>query len=52
MELQVWLTSVLWGSGTAVGEIPPYYLSYKASQQSRQDERLTAPALLCSPGLG
>lgn len=23
---------MLWGAGTAIGEVPPYYLSYKAAE--------------------
>lgn len=29
--LQVAFTAILWGCGTAVGEVPPYFLSYKAA---------------------
>ena len=28
---KVALTAMLWGAGTAVGEVPPYFLSYKAA---------------------
>ena len=29
---KVALTAMLWGAGTAVGEVPPYFLSYQASK--------------------
>jgi len=36
--MQVALTAILWGCGTAVGEVPPYFLSYKAASAGRRDE--------------
>lgn len=36
--LQVVVTAMLWGAGTAVGEIPPYFLSYKAAAAGRRNE--------------
>ncbi|KAF8059178.1 hypothetical protein HT031_005350 [Scenedesmus sp. PABB004] len=35
---KVLLTAVLWGCGTAVGEVPPYFLSYKAASAGRRNE--------------
>lgn len=35
MRAQVVLSAVLWGCGTAVGEVPPYFLSYKAAAAGR-----------------
>lgn len=35
---QVALTAILWGCGTAVGEVPPYFLSYKAASAGRRNE--------------
>jgi hypothetical protein len=36
--MQVALTAILWGCGTAVGEVPPYFLSYKAASAGRRNE--------------
>lgn len=36
--MQVSLTAILWGCGTAVGEVPPYFLSYKAASAGRRNE--------------
>lgn len=36
--LQVALTAILWGCGTAVGEVPPYFLSYKAASAGRKND--------------
>jgi hypothetical protein len=38
MLWQVALTAMLWGCGTAVGEVPPYFLSYKAASAGRRNE--------------
>jgi hypothetical protein len=35
---QVALTAILWGCGTAVGEVPPYFLSYQAAAAGRRSE--------------
>lgn len=35
---KVALTAILWGCGTAVGEVPPYFLSYKAASAGRRNE--------------
>eukprot|EP00879_Flechtneria_rotunda_P014530 GHRR01015185.1.p1 GENE.GHRR01015185.1~~GHRR01015185.1.p1 ORF type:complete len:285 (+),score=76.87 GHRR01015185.1:269-1123(+) len=35
---KVALTAILWGCGTAVGEVPPYFLSYKAAAAGRRNE--------------
>ena len=35
---QVVVTAMLWGAGTAIGEIPPYFLSYKAASAGRRNE--------------
>lgn len=37
---QVMVTSVLWGIGTAIGEIPPYWLSYSAAVAGQKNEML------------
>lgn len=37
-SMQVALTAILWGCGTAVGEVPPYFLSYKAASAGRRNE--------------
>lgn len=42
--LNVWLAvlpaAVLWGGGTAVGEIPPYWISFMAAKAGRENEEL------------
>ena len=42
--LNVWLASlpaaVLWGGGTAAGEIPPYWISYMAAKAGKENEEL------------
>eukprot|EP00878_Enallax_costatus_P006050 GHUV01006346.1.p1 GENE.GHUV01006346.1~~GHUV01006346.1.p1 ORF type:complete len:425 (+),score=83.33 GHUV01006346.1:975-2249(+) len=35
---KVVVTAMLWGAGTAMGEIPPYFLSYKAASAGRRNE--------------
>jgi len=37
---KVWLTAVLWGAGTAVGEVPPYFLSYQAAVAGTRNDML------------
>ena len=40
LHLQVVLTAILWGAGTALGEVPPYLLSYSAAAAGRTAEAL------------
>jgi membrane protein YqaA with SNARE-associated domain len=35
---KVVVTAMLWGAGTAIGEVPPYFLSYKAASAGRRNE--------------
>lgn len=45
--LKVLPTAMLWGAGTAIGEIPPYLLSYqaaKAGERNSQVEAMLGPA--------
>jgi len=37
LPVQVLLSAVLWGCGTAVGEVPPYFLSFKAASAGRRN---------------
>ncbi|GMH41707.1 hypothetical protein BSKO_09617 [Bryopsis sp. KO-2023] len=37
---KVALAGMLWGAGTAIGEIPPYYMSWAAAQSGRTNEQL------------
>ncbi|KIY95916.1 hypothetical protein MNEG_12045 [Monoraphidium neglectum] len=37
---KVWPTAVLWGAGTAIGEVPPYFLSYQAAVAGTRNEML------------
>jgi hypothetical protein len=36
-DLQVLLSAMLWGCGTAIGEVPPYFLSFKAASAGRRN---------------
>ena len=42
--LNIWLAclpaAILWGAGTAAGEIPPYWLSFIAAKQGKENEEL------------
>ena len=38
--LAVALPCMLWGAGTAIGEVPPYLVSYAAAEAGRGDEEL------------
>ena len=42
--LNVWLAvlpaAVLWGGGTAAGEIPPYWISFLAAKAGKENEEL------------
>lgn len=38
--LQVVPTAMLWGAGTAMGEIPPYAFSYHATKAGKRNEEL------------
>jgi hypothetical protein len=40
LRLQVALTAMLWGLGTAIGEVPPYFLSYQAAVAGTKNEML------------
>ena len=40
MCLQVSTSAMLWGAGTALGEIPPYAFSYHAAKAGQQNEEL------------
>lgn len=40
--LQVVWTAILWGAGTAVGEIPPYAFSYHAAKAGLRNEEWDA----------
>ena len=33
-------TAILWGAGTAIGEIPPYAFSYHATKAGKHSEEL------------
>ena len=33
---QVVLTAILWGAGTALGEVPPYLISYSTGTDSKK----------------
>ncbi|GFR43389.1 hypothetical protein Agub_g4464 [Astrephomene gubernaculifera] len=48
---KVIVTAVLWGIGTAIGEIPPYWLSYSAAVAGRKNEAMLEleEALSASP---
>ena len=35
------LESILWGLGTALGELPPYFISYKASATRAELKRMS-----------
>lgn len=37
---KVALTAMLWGAGTAMGEVPPYWLSYSAAKAGQRNEAL------------
>lgn len=37
---QVIITAMLWGAGTALGEVPPYLLSYSAAVAGKKSEAL------------
>lgn len=38
--LKVMIWAVLWGGGTAIGEIPPYALSYAAAKEGKTNDEL------------
>ncbi len=38
--MQVSPSAILWGAGTALGEIPPYAFSYHAAKAGKQNEEL------------
>lgn len=40
--LQVLPTAVLWGMGTALGEVPPYALSYHAAKAGKRSAEVEA----------
>jgi len=43
--LKVLPTSILWGAGTAIGEIPPYILSYQAAKAGEKNSEFEAALL-------
>lgn len=47
---KVWLTSVLWGAGTAIGEVPPYFLSYQAAVAGTRNDMLQDVQENMTPG--
>ncbi|KAI8471894.1 MAG: hypothetical protein J3K34DRAFT_226103 [Monoraphidium minutum] len=47
---KVWPTAVLWGAGTAVGEVPPYFLSYQAAVAGTRNEMLQDVTEGMAPG--
>lgn len=44
----VWLEAFLWGLGTCLGELPPYFVARAASEQSKSNEEIDS--LLDSKG--
>ena len=40
--MQVLGTAVLWGAGTALGEVPPYALSYHAAKAGKRSAEVEA----------
>lgn len=38
--LQVAMTAMLWGAGTAMGEVPPYFISYSAAKAGKRNEMM------------
>lgn len=38
---KVIFTAMLWGAGTAVGEVPPYFVSFAASQSGQANETIS-----------
>lgn len=36
----VWLEAFLWGLGTALGELPPYFVARAASEAGKSTEEL------------
>ena len=42
--MAVQLESFLWGFGTALGEIPPYFISYKAAETRAELKRMSEEA--------
>lgn len=39
-HVQVSTSAILWGAGTALGEVPPYAFSYHAAKAGKQNEEL------------
>lgn len=39
-DVQVVITSMLWGVGTAIGEVPPYLISYSAAKAGQEQQAL------------
>ena len=44
---QVVLTAILWGAGTALGEVPPYLISYSATVAGKKAEALEEIEQVC-----
>ena len=40
MYRQVMFTAMIWGVGTALGEIPPYVISYSAAMAGKKSDAL------------
>ena len=36
----IWLEAFIWGSGTAIGELPPYFVAKAASEAGGKAEEL------------
>ena len=49
---KVALTAMLWGAGTAVGEVPPYFLSYKAAVAGGRSAALAEVEESLAAGVG
>jgi hypothetical protein len=47
---KVALTAMLWGAGTAIGEVPPYFLSYQASKAGTRNVLMEEVQLQQQPG--
>lgn len=48
---QVVLTAILWGAGTALGEVPPYLISYSGAAAGKKEDRLKGIEEVCRGGV-
>jgi hypothetical protein len=48
--LQVAITAMLWGAGTAMGEVPPYFISYSAAKAGKRNEMMEEVQEVSVPG--